>query len=481
VASGRAEVPTVYGPGKRVEQDPATWWGSLAAACAQVRDTAPAAYGAVRALGFSAARQTFVPVAPDGTPVGAALVWSDRRADDEVAGLAASLASSSSDGAGRARRRTGMVLDAAAVAAKIAWLAGHEPDRLRAARWLLAPRDLVAWRLTGEVATDRTLASATGLYDTAADPDGGRLLAALVGGHAELLPPVRPSTTVLGAVLDAAADELGLPRGVVVVLGAGDRACEVLGAGASPAVPMVSWGTTANVSVPVAGGPSPADPEGSSPPTAVVVTRGALGGWLLEGGLSAAGSALDWLGRLTGIDPATLAERASARAPGADGAVVLPWFGGARAPWWRDGAGGAMVHLSLGHDAFDLARALIESVAFDVARCLESVARSTSTPHEALALGGGGSALGLWVEVLGAVTGLPTRRRRSGEAASAGAALLVRRALGEPTDVDGLDPVVEERRPDPDAVACYRALRPTVEATAAAVIGLARARETEPS
>ncbi len=164
-AMGRSSLRFTYSAGNRVEQDPLTWWPSLVAACeaarAELGAAGPSVFGAVRALGFSAARQTFVPVAADATPLGPALVWSDRRAGAEAVSLAESLGD---DGADMVRRRTGVVLDAGSVAAKIAWLGHHDPETLRAARWLLAPRDLVAWRLTGDVHTDHTLASATGLY-----------------------------------------------------------------------------------------------------------------------------------------------------------------------------------------------------------------------------------------------------------------------------------------------------------------------------
>ena len=122
-------------------------------------------FGAVEALGFSAARQTFVPVTADATPLGPALLWSDRRAGAEADALAASFGGRCRCRANMVRRRTGVVLDAGSVAAKVAWLERHEPERIKTARWLLAPRDLLAWRLTGEVATDHTLASATGLFD----------------------------------------------------------------------------------------------------------------------------------------------------------------------------------------------------------------------------------------------------------------------------------------------------------------------------
>jgi xylulokinase len=489
VAIGRSTLHGTYSAGNRAEQDPASWWPSVVAACAAARAASGAdadrVFGAVRAIGLAAARQTFVPVTADGTPLGPALLWSDRRAATEAAAIAGAFGD---DGADVVRRRTGMVLDAGSVAAKVAWLGHHDVERLRAARWLLAPRDLVLLHLTGEVSTDYTLASATGLYELFGDSGGGdgnsdgghtgggsdglgRLVAGLVDTVADLLPKARPSDTVLGGLLVAPAAELNVPSGIPVVIGAGDRACEVLGAGASETWPMVSWGTTANVSVPVRDRPDTA-------PTAMIVTRGALGGWLFEGGLSAAGSLVDWLARLAGLDTEALMQRARSSPPGSRGVIVLPWFGGARAPWWRDTARGAVVGLSFDHDIGDLARAVVESVAWDVRRCLES---ATHAPGGApvpvpvgLVLGGGGANMSLWTEILTAVTGLPARRRRSGEAASAGAAMLVARATGADLDLDRLDQIECEISPDPSMVAYYATMRPTVDDAAAAVIELGR-------
>jgi xylulokinase len=485
-AVGRCALECRYSAGNRAEQDPASWWPSVLSAAAEARAVlgtrADAVFGAVEALGFAAARQTFVPVAADTEPLGPALLWSDRRAGTEAGALAASFGP---DGAVRARRRTGVMLDAGSVAAKVAWLERHEPERLTGARWLLSPRDLIVWRLTGEVCSDDTLASATGLFamtDRADGPggDGDECVGPLLAEFADalrslgrLLPQSRPSESVVGDLRTGPAAELGLRPGIPVVIGAGDRACEVLGTGACETWPMVSWGTTANVSVPV-------DHVVGGGPEAMIVTRGALGGWLLEGGLSAAGSLLDWLGRLAGLDAGSLMERARTSPPGAGGVMVLPWFGGARAPWWRDTARGAVLGLSLDHDVHDMARAVVESVAFDVARCLEAAAaRPGAGALQGVVLGGGGAGQALWTEVLAAVTGLPTRRRRSGEAASAGAATIVARATGSgPGHDDGEvivgvgDVIVDEVAPDASLVARYAALRPAMDAAARAIIEL---------
>ena len=155
--------------------------------------------------------------------------------------------------------------------------------------------------------------------------------------------------------------------------------------------------------------------------------------------------------------------------------LALPWLGGARAPWWRDGAGAAFLGLGPAHGPADLARAAVEAVAWEIDRCLDVLAPGRAVDGraiEGLALAGG-STLPLWMDVLTGVTGLAATRRRSGDAASAGAALLTARALGAELEIDELDPEIGEATPAPESVQQYGRLRPAAEAAARAVIGLA--------
>ena len=351
------------------------------------------------------------------------------------------------------RARTGIPLDAGAVAAKLAWLAENEPERLAAADVLLSPRDLMVYRMTDQVVTDATSASRSGLYDF-----DGNAVRELAGPALGKLPSVVAPDTVVGQLKSVPGAELGLKPGIPVVIGAGDRQCEVLGSGASEDHPMVSWGTTGNVSVPVHERPVPS-------PAGAVVTRAADGGWLLEGGLSAAGSFLAWLGRLLDRTPDELARLAGDSPPGARGVVAVPWLDGARAPWWRDEARAGFVGLGAAHGASDLARAVMEAVAWDVLRVMEvvTVGRLGGSTAAGVTLGGAGSGLPVWVEVLTSVLGMPATRHRSGEAASAGAALLAGRALGMGLTLDQLDPVEALIVPDPGVVEVYRSQRARVD------------------
>ena len=446
-ALAREPVSTLHPLPGRAEQDAREWWTSTVAACATVRAAAPDLFARVDAIGFAAARETFVLVDESLEPLTSGILWSDRRADEQVGALGDPDAF---------RTATGVVAGASAHAAKLAWLVEHDPDLFGSARWILAPRDYVVARLTGSVVTDETLASRTGLCDL-----GGWWRPEAVQRYRERLPEIVPSTHIAGEVRPAVATELGLPTGVRVIAGAGDRACEVLGVGATPRSPMVSWGTTANVSVPH---PGPVD---ALPPVAQV-SRGALGGFVIEAGLSAAGAALAWLASLTGRTDEDLLASAADVPPGANGAVALPWFAGARAPWWRPDVHAAFLGLTEAHGPAELCRAIVEGVACDVARCVELIAPEA----EELALAGAGAGGELWRSIVAAVTGRAVVRRSVDDAASVGARLVIASALGEAVEIDQSNGVVAREEPEAALARAYSSLRATADAAASAVIEL---------
>lgn len=458
-----ASVPleTVHpGPGV-AEQDPGTWWSSVVDVCNRLGAELPGGLTPVEVVGLTGARQTFSLFDGSGRPLVPGILWSDRRAAQEAAHLAGARGVDQNDASA-----PGGPLDAASVAAKVAWLAAHRPAELASAVWMLTPRDLVAWRMTGEVVTDTTMASRAGLHDAA-----GRVDDALAGQVADRLAPAVASDTEVGSIDGSVAEALGVASGTPVVIGAGDRACEVLGAGATEARPLVSWGTTANVSVPVEGERRPVPPPG------VVASRAADGGWLLEAGLSAAGSFLAWLSRLTGDAPSALASFAMSSPPGAGGVVATPWLEGARAPWWRPSAAACLAGISSASGTADLARAVFESVGWEVGRCLAALAarQPSGPPATGLSLGGAGTDVPVWSEVLCGITGLGAGRRQSGQAASAGAALLASRGAGLGLELDVLDPAGARHDPDAGVVRQYAELAGRADHLAEVVVQIEEA------
>ena len=363
-ALGRAALVTERPEMGWAEQDPASWWESVLAAAASARAAAGIdgdAMPDIDVVACCGARQTFVATDAGGVPTGPGILWSDRRAVAEVGPILAR-----GGGAEAVQTRTEAPLAAESVAAKLAWLAHHRPEQLQPARWVLTPRDYVVARLCGEFCTDRTMASRGGLYDL-----DGQVVDDLAGPAASMLPPVVESDTVVGALAAPAAQELGVPPGTPVVIGAGDRACEVIGAGAHWRVPMVSWGTTASVVVPVGRRPDALVPglvlsraAGGSATRRLAARRRPVGGRRAP--------------RLAGRPLRVPTDRAPGRGVGAVTGRAASW----PCPGWAGLAllggttrpGLASSEPAPTMTAADLTRAAIESVAAEVRRCLVTAA-----------------------------------------------------------------------------------------------------------
>ena len=181
--------------------------------------------------------------------------------------------------------------------------------------------------------------------------------------------------------------------------------------------------------------------------------------------------ALEWVAGLTGLDVATLVARAAASPPGADGLVVLPWLGGARAPWWRDDARPPRWSASSPSTVPAIWPAPPSRAwrgTWPGAWHAMDADRAPTGPVDALALAGEGAGVALWVEILTATTGRPATVRRSNRssprgrtAAAAGAALLTGPAIRVDWTLDRLDPVVDQATADPASVERYHANWPT--------------------
>ncbi len=357
----------------------------------------------------------------------------------------------------RIHQTTGLVPDTEPSASKILWLRTHASDVFRATRWYLQPRDHLYARLTGFPATDRTLASRTMLFDLWRGEWWGEGCA-FVGVSPDVFPPLFASAAAPHRMTQEAADSLDLPSGIPVALGAGDRACEVLGSGAGNGWVMVSTGTTTNVSMPIRGRPPVIDAR-------VICSAHAVDGMtILEQGLAASGAVLKWVrDRLLGgrQEFARLDTLAADVPPGADGLQFLPFVMGARAPRWNPDARGVWFGLREAHGTGALVRSVLEGVAFELRACLELLEGMDVRVEGILAVGGGARS-DLWNQIFADVTAREVKVPRQTDAASLGAMLLAARAVGHTIDVEAAaraaNPVARHFTPDPGAARTYRDL-----------------------
>ncbi|MEA2610113.1 MAG: xylulokinase [Chloroflexota bacterium] len=471
VASASGPIRTAFpGPG-RAEQDPDAWLMTIATT---VRDACErTGADAVDAIALTAQSDSLVVVGADGSAIGPSLLWMDDRGTSEAERFERDL------GRPTIHQRTGLRSAANYTGPKAAWVKAAEADRFAQARWLMQPKDYLHLRLTGVAATDPSSASRTLLYDLDAGAWWPQGVAAL-GLSEAMLPPVVSSASTVGGLTPEAARLLGLTAGIPVVVGAADRAAEALGLGIGGEECMISTGTATGVALAVPLGERSGDDRITSPAHAVA------GEALALLSIPTSGAILDWLAGITrsrGRDPIrSLTDLAATSEPGARGVSVVPTFHGARSFRWRSGARGAIVGLDLGASLADLARAVMEGIAFEVAACIEQLARSgTSVVRSRLT--GGGFAGPFAAQLMADVTGRPAHRSSERDAALAGAMLLAGQALGGWDDPRaqavarlGASQIFEPR---PEAQAAYAVAAARYMDAVDAVLGLAERHASE--
>jgi xylulokinase len=301
------------------------------------------------------------------------------------------------------------------------WLSRNEPEAYRQARWMLQPKDWLRLRLTGEAATDPTDACGTLLYDL----DGGvwaAPVAEALGLRTGLLPPIRLSGHVAGTLVPAAAEELGLPAGLPVAVGAADTAASLLAAGLrGDRWGLLTVGTGGQWIVPSGG---PPDLSGG-----INMFLAVDGRPYRLGGAQNVGAALDWVRRTLG---ATWEElyRTAERPWRADTPVFLPYLAGERGS--QRGTGGSWSGLTLSHQRDDLMRAALEGVAFLLRSKLDQLRAVGADPAQAVLAGGGGQHPP-WRQLLADVLGMPLHQAGNGWLTARGAALLAAQAVGTVT------------------------------------------------
>lgn len=427
------------------EQDPADWWAAAVRAgrrCLETQDPS-----AIAAIGLSSQREGVVPIGRRGEALARCIIWMDRRCRPQTARLAEEF------GESFLHRHTGVAPDPNYTACKLLWMREHEPELLARTATFLQPRDYLYHRLTGERVTDYSLATRTMMLDIRRGAWWPEMFAR-VGVRPDQFPPIHRSIDAPYRLAPDAAATLGVSPGIPVSLGGGDRACEGVGAGASPVRATESTGTATQLSMatdrlPAALGRVPCG------------MHAIPGRYLFELGVTTTASAMRWLRDLLGLaaDQMPLLEQEAAASPaGAKGLLLFPFLMGARSTRWNPDARGLLLGFSLGHTRGDIARALMEGVAFEIGTCLAGLHEIGMEPRDVVLMGGGARSA-LWSRIKADVLGLPLLRPRHTEAASLGAALLAAQAVGLIDNAEAAaaewNPTVEVIPPRPDVAPLY--------------------------
>ncbi|HIY66318.1 MAG TPA: sugar kinase, partial [Candidatus Agrococcus pullicola] len=416
-------------------------WQEFVSIARELCEAAERAGVTIVAVGVSGMGPCVLLADSDGEPVRPAVLYGvDSRAGQQIEQLNEAL------GEEEILRVGGTPLTSQAAGPKVQWIRDNEPQAYARASRFLMPASYLALRLTGEYVLDHHSASQSWpLYDIEQQR--------WHDGHWERIAPglEQPELTLpaerAGVITAPAASETGLPEGTPVITGTIDAWNEAVSVGATePGDLMLMYGTTMFL---ITTSNRRAEAEG------MWTTRGVEAGtYSLAGGMATSGSITSWIRELTGgTGYAELTREAAESGLGARGLLMLPYFAGERTPVQDPDARGAVVGLTLGTTRGDLYRAALEATAFGVRHNIEAM-RASGTEIERVVAVGGGTAGGLWTQIVSDVTGMEQVVNSVTLGASFGAAFLAAGLVAAP-DIRQWNPPAEILRPNPAAHAAY--------------------------
>jgi glycerol kinase len=425
-------------PGHVTHDPEAIWSSQLGVAQRVVRDVGGA--GRIAAIGITNQRETtIVWDRATGLPIADAIVWQSRITAAACERLRA---------AGHEplfRARTGLPLDAYFSGPKIAYILDAVPGaRARAEAGELAfgtVDSFLLWRLTGGTAdagavhaTDVSNASRTLLFDIRRLEWDDELLA-LVGVPRPVLPDVRPSA---GAYGQTQPGLFGRPIPIAAL--AGDQQAATFGQACfAPGQAKNTYGTGAFLLLNTAEEPR-SSANGLLSTIGWQLAPGGPATYALEGSVFSAGSAVQWLrDGLKAIAAAEDVEALAASVEDTGGVYLVPAFTGLGAPYWDPNARGTITGITRGTGLAELARATLESIAFQVADVLEAMAADSGERLRTLRVDGGAAANDLLLQLQADLLGVPVERPVVAETTALGAAYLAGLAVGYWQGLDDIE------------------------------------------
>jgi glycerol kinase len=429
-AVAQKEFTQIFPAAGWVEHDPGEIWASQIGVAVEALGRAQVRPKELAAIGITNQRETTIVWDREtGEPVYNAIVWQDRRTADYCERLKA-------QGAGETiQAKTGLLIDAYFSASKIRWILDNVAGakaRADAGKLAFGTVDSwLVWKLTGRARhiTDVSNASRTMLFNIHTLQWDDELLT-LFGVPASLLPEVRSSSEAYGDV----SESLGIERVPIAGI-AGDQQAALFGQMCrQPGMSKNTYGTGCFLLQNIGTKPT------RSTQQLVTTVAWQIGGrteYALEGSVFIGGAAVQWIRDGLGlIRTAAEIEPLAASVADNGGVYLVPAFAGLGAPHWDPYARGTLVGITRGTSSGHIARAGLESIAYQVADLLDAMAADAGIPLKELRVDGGAATNNMLMQFQADLLGVPVVRPAVTETTALGAAYLAGIAVGYWQSVD---------------------------------------------
>ena len=424
-ANAYHEIRQIYPHPGWVEHDPNEYWNTFLLCCGEIFSDSAFSVSDLAAIGITNQRETTILWdTRTGDPVYNAIVWQCRRSAPLCDGLKA---------AGHEAliaAKTGLRIDAYFSATKIRWILDNVEgvrEKVSQGRIMMGTIDTwLIWKLSGGEShvTDYSNASRTLLFNIYEKRWDDELLS-ILGIPREILPEPRPSSGILAWTAPAAFFGARVPVAGV----AGDQHAATFGQACfEPGMAKNTYGTALALFM----------NTGETP----VVSKAGLTtnlGWhvggkteyALEGVIFIGGAAVQWLrDGLRIIDDSTHCDTLAASVADTGGVYMVPAFTGLGAPYWDMYARGLIIGITGGSGRAQLARAALESIAYQTRDVMDAMALDFGRAAPSLKVDGGATKSGFLMQFQADILGIPVERPKVTEMAARGAAYLAGLAVG---------------------------------------------------
>lgn len=379
------EIETVYKKQEWAEQDVVTFELLSRKAVRQLVEESNVNRAEIMALAFCSAMHSLVAV-NEGQPLNHAVIWSDRRAHQQVNEL-------SEEQKQAIYERTGTPIHPMSPFSKLLWFKEHELDLYDKHPMWMSIKEYIVLSWFGERMIDYSMASATGLLNLV-NKQWDKQLLDLLQIKEEQLSKIYPPQTKLPKIKSSVLSDLGLTESTTFVLGAADGQLSSLGIGAIGEGELaVSVGTSGAIR-------EYKNHIQLSKDRSTFCYLFDEGYYIVGGPTNNGGVVLQWLKET--LAPEMGYEQFLALADdveiGANGVLFLPYLNGERAPLWNAMAKGNFFGLSINHERAHLVRATIEGITYNLYDILNSI--NNNKALDSIYINGGLSRSNLWLQLL---------------------------------------------------------------------------------
>jgi len=407
------------------EQDPEEWWNACCNTIHEALKKSGVQPDEIAGVSFSGQMHGLVTLDEDKKVVRPAILHCDARSSKQVMFMKETL------GEERLKDLVMNPIYAGFLLPSLLWVRDNEYENYKRVRHAFLPKDYLKFKLTGEITSDYSDASATLAFDI---KNGGwsKEILDIFQVPITIFPPCYDTVEAIGTISEEAARITGLSTKTKVIAGGGDQVMQGIGNGITQVGgTSVNIGTSGQVSF-------QSDTPILNPNLSTNTFCGyKKGRWITMGAIMNAGLSLKWCNKLLGqTDYVQINDAVSKVVPGSNGVIFLPYLNGERTPHLNPDISGEFVGVNINTGPAELTRAVMEGVAYALNQCIELCGELGLKTKDYMVASGGGSRSAPWLQIQADIFNIPLRVMETEEQASLGAAIAAGVGAGIYKDIE---------------------------------------------